>query len=210
VRTIKNLMVKRVAAAASAAGASFDLGKALPKAFADAKAELAAQKNAAAADVAQRGDDGDVSYDEAVAVAVKTKVKELETEPLDDVDQRVLDAIADVDAAMAKELDALGPDQAQALQGDPQGAYVKSLAKALGVTAATAVKEMERVRVKVRKLVEVEEVVQRFQYWCPYCNQVEGASCAFMKMPMDWKVQHSKRKPWTETNKRTAVVEEEI
>lgn len=63
-------------------------------------------------------------------------------------------------------------------------------AKAVRVQVARKVKEM------VKCLTSTQ--VQRFVYHCPFCGGMDSPYCAYINYPMQWKVEHSLRKPWTE------------
>ena len=55
---------------------------------------------------------------------------------------------------------------------------------------------------------DLPSVIQRFEYHCPFCGRIDSNHCAYINHPMDWKIQHSLRKPWSETV--TTEIEEEV
>ena len=209
VRTMRQLVEKHIASAASKAGADVDTDSLLPKAFEAALADLSRQKEALAARAPARKDDGS-AYDVAVEVKSAAVDEKAEAELFSDADRTLLAAFEAVDQQFAAHFDAAGPDALMKAQADPKSDYMKAVAEKLGVDAKEAVEQAEQVRVKIRQLVETEEVVQRFQYHCPYCGGIDSGSCAYITMPMEWKVQHSLKKPWTETTRKTEVVETEL
>jgi replication-associated recombination protein RarA len=148
-----------------------------------------------------------------VLAAVKAKPAELTAvAELTPADRKVLDAIAAADRKFAATIQAQSAD-VTALEADPSSDYMKAIASALGVEAEEAVKVVEMVRVKVQKMVVEQHVIKHFDYHCPYCGQVNGSSCYYMKAPYDdaWRVAHSLKKPWdevVETKKMVEVIEE--
>ncbi|HEY1100970.1 MAG TPA: AAA family ATPase, partial [Myxococcota bacterium] len=143
----------------------------------------------------------------ATATAVKTETKPKLDVGLSAKDKATIAAIDKVNQQHASSLNGLTPAELDKAQKDPKGAYLKSLAKELGVSVADALKTMTTVQVKVRKLVEKREVTQRFVYHCPYCGGIESASCGYINQPMDWKIQHSLKKPWDEVTTTFEEVE---
>jgi SpoVK/Ycf46/Vps4 family AAA+-type ATPase len=93
-----------------------------------------------------------------------------------------------------------GVAQQEADIADENSEYNKELAKRLGVAPAEARKIRVRVAVKVKKMVTKcrTKMEQKFQYHCPWCNQVESQSCAFINHSLEFKIAHSKKKPWME------------
>ena len=59
---------------------------------------------------------------------------------------------------------------------------------------------------KVKKLTTAQR--QRFVYHCPFCGGIDKPSCAYINMDENWKIEHSLKKPWTETI--VTEMEEEI
>lgn len=63
-------------------------------------------------------------------------------------------------------------------------------AKDVRVQVARKVKEM------VKTLTSTQ--VQRFVYHCPFCGGIDSPHCAYIRQSIEWKLEHSLRKPWTE------------
>gem|GEM_PF-4468090 len=114
-------------------------------------------------------------------------------------DGRYLQAITEVDTQFG---DRFNTDPAELLrqEEDSQSDYNVALAQKLGVTPERAKEIRIQVKVKVKKLVQVLEKkqVQHFRYHCPFCGGIESPSCAYINHPLEWKIQHSTRKPWSE------------
>jgi DNA replication protein DnaC len=93
-----------------------------------------------------------------------------------------------------------GKAQQEADMADENSEYNKELAKRLGVAPAEARKIRVRVAVKVKKMVTKcrSKMVQKFQYHCPWCNQVDSQSCGYINHSLEFKMAHSKKKPWME------------
>ena len=98
-------------------------------------------------------------------------------------------------------------------QADVNSDYNKELAKELKVDSAAAQKIRVRVAVTVKKLVQRNKTVlmQRFKYHCPYCGGIDSPFCGFINQSLEWKIEHSTKKPWNEevTTTETVEVEEE-
>ena len=130
--------------------------------------------------------------------------------------QQYLEAIQKVNEAIPSEKKALynRPDGIAVLREeemDVNSELNAELAKALGVSPQEARKIRVLVRKKVKKLVERKRTVllQHFTYHCPYCGGIESPSCGYINRPMEWKIEHSLRKPWTEPQEVTEIVEQE-
>jgi len=80
----------------------------------------------------------------------------------------------------------------------PDNLFGRWNAEKLGVSAEEAYAELEAVQTKVRRLVSSVEVRERFVYHCPYCGGIESPTCAYMDHPLEWKIEHSLKKPWKE------------
>ena len=200
VRTLKNAII-----ALLDASTEHDTTKTMPRFVDRAFADLIGKKAKDAGAVAtQPTSSAPVATRAAVAAAVITKPK-LDV-GLSVKDQSTIAAIDTVNQQFAATLNGLTTAQIAKLQNDPKGAFAKALGLKLKLSPADAVKQMLTVQVKVKKLVQKQEIVQRFVYHCPYCGGVDSPSCGYINEPMDWKIQNSLRKPWNEVN----VTEEEI
>jgi replication-associated recombination protein RarA len=159
---------------------------------------------------ARARDDAPVASAVAVAVANAAKPKEAVTE-LTAKDKKTIAAMDAVNQQLAAQLNGLDPAVLEKIMADPKSAYAKALAEKLGVKAEEAVAMGLKVRVKVKKLVQKKEVMQRFVYHCPFCGGIESARCAYIRQPLEWKIQHSLKKPWNEekiTTEEVEVIEE--
>ncbi|MBX7114459.1 MAG: AAA family ATPase [Myxococcaceae bacterium] len=115
--------------------------------------------------------------------------------------QKVLNALTDVSMLKAfKDKFNTDPASLKAAENDVNSAYMKEVAKRLGVSPKRAHELIVQTRVKVKKLVEVNEkkLLQKFDYHCPFCGGINSPTCAYINYPLDWKVSHSTKKPWTE------------
>ena len=103
------------------------------------------------------------------------------------------------------------PAALKAAAKDPTSAYNQALGMALGVTPKEARRIRAFVRRKIKKLVEKVEAVKTmyFVYVCPFCGGTDSPTCAFKDYSKEWKIEHSLKKPWTETAEVKTVVEEE-
>jgi hypothetical protein len=198
VRTLKNEII-----ALLDASTEHDTSKSLPRIIDRAFTDLLSKKGKdAGAVAAQPASNARVAS--AVATAVEAKPK-LDV-GLSAKDSAVIAAIDAVNVSFANTLNGLSTAEIARLQADPKGAFAKALGLKLKLSPADAVKQMLTVQVKVKKLVQKQEVVQRFVYHCPYCGGVDSPSCGYINEPIEWKIQNSLRKPWTETK----TTEEEI
>jgi SpoVK/Ycf46/Vps4 family AAA+-type ATPase len=204
VRTLKNDVISFIDAHAAQDPAAI-LADAIKHAF----ASLIDKKKKDAGPSAQNPYSG-APVAAAVAVAMKTEEGAIET-GLDGNDNRVLAALDATNQKLAAQMDGLDLAELERLASDPKSFFAKELAKALGVKAEVALKQLAKVRVKVKKLVAKQELVERFVYHCPFCQRIESAACAYINYPMDWKMANSLKKPWTEvktTQQEIEVVEE--
>lgn len=114
-------------------------------------------------------------------------------------DRKYSEAISDVDTQFGHKFNT-DPAELARQEEDPQSDYNTALAQKLNVTPQRAKEIRVQMKVKFKKLVAVMEKqqVQHFRYHCPYCGGIESPSCAYINYPLDWKIQHSTRKPWTE------------
>ncbi|MBS2034466.1 AAA family ATPase [bacterium] len=147
----------------------------------------------------------------ASAVQTQTAAKPKENDGGDQInaaDQQLLAAQAAVDQEFAARFNT-DPAEQKRQEADVNSDYIKKLSEKMGVEPEEAVKKLEAVKVKVRKLVTVESVIKHFEYHCPYCGGINSPSCAYIGESMDWKIQHSLKKPWDEVTKETRMVEQE-
>jgi SpoVK/Ycf46/Vps4 family AAA+-type ATPase len=147
----------------------------------------------------------------ASAVQTQTAAKPKENDGGDNInvaDKALLAAQAAVDQEFAARFNS-NPAEQKRQEGDVNSDYIKKLSEKMGVEPEEAVKKLEAVKVKVRKLVTVENVIKHFEYHCPYCGGINSPSCAYIGESMDWKVQHSLKKPWDEVQTETRMVEQE-
>ena len=97
---------------------------------------------------------------------------------------------------------------------DVNSDYNKELAKKLNTSADKARKMRILVarKVKEKVMVKREELVRHFQYHCPFCGNVDSPTCAYINYPLEWKIERSLKKPWTETVTREieTLVEKEV
>lgn len=179
------------------------LPEAVERAFEDAIREKERRGEAKAPE-----DDG-LSY--AAGVQAKTRRVEqgAKQKDLTAQDHRILTAMAKADQELAALFDADPGEQARQ-ESDPNSDYHRLIAEELEMEPEAAMEEIEATKVKIRELVTIESVVEKFEYHCPYCGGVDAASCAYIDYPLDWKIQHSLKKPWTETTSETKVVEREV
>jgi SpoVK/Ycf46/Vps4 family AAA+-type ATPase len=128
-------------------------------------------------------------------------------------DQATLDAIAQVDTQFGAVFND-DPEELKRQSLDPNSNYNQALGRKLGVSAEAAKQLRISIKVKVKKLVESMDpvAVQRFEYHCPFCGGVDSPTCDYINFPLEWKVEHSTKKPWTETvmkkTQKEVVVEE--
>jgi SpoVK/Ycf46/Vps4 family AAA+-type ATPase len=135
-------------------------------------------------------------------------------DPLSSEDHSLLATLGEVDQQFGAKFN--DPAELARQEADPQSDYNKAVAAKLGVTPEEAKAVREAVKIKVKRLVEVMEAkeVKKFVYHCPYCGGINSPSCAYINYPMEWKLEKSLRKPWTETvyekKKVEQVVEETV
>lgn len=110
----------------------------------------------------------------------------------------VLDALRAVNEAFA---DRFGNDPAAlvAARADAGSDYARRLAEKLGVEPEEALRLAAETEKAIGKAVKVRSLKQRFEYHCPFCGGIDSKGCAYIDMPLDWKIANSLKKPWTET-----------
>ncbi|MBK7858421.1 MAG: AAA family ATPase [Archangiaceae bacterium] len=121
--------------------------------------------------------------------------------------------VATLDAINAQFADLANtdPEEFARQEADANSDYNKAIAAATGTTPEVAKATAERVRVKVRKLIEVMEKkgVLKFEYHCPFCGQVQSHSCGYwpnselvkpkgFTYSRAWLIEHSLKKPFME------------
>lgn len=148
------------------------------------------------------------------AEQVEKKTDKVEP-PTDPESQRVLKALSDVNKMKAfKDLANTNAEAFKALQNDPNGAYMKEVAKQLGLGTDTkaAQEVVVQVRVKVKKFVEVNEkkLVEQFSYLCPFCGKRDDPGCLYINETPAWKYENSLEKAWTEEITVKSVKEIEV
>ena len=52
---------------------------------------------------------------------------------------------------------------------------------------------------------------QQDGYHCPFCGRIDSPSCGYISQSLEWKIEHSTKKPWNEevTTTETVEVDEE-
>lgn len=205
VRTLKTAILAEIVTAPENLSAKARLEQAIETAFDDLMERKrrdegpASENSGSAAPVAS-----------AVATKAAEKAKEAPHGP-SAADRKVIAAMDATNKKLAQSLNGLSMAELERVMSDPKSAYGKELAKALGTKAEQAVKLAKMVRMKVKKLVQSKEVVRRFVYHCPFCGGIESPTCGYMSQPLEWKIQHSLKKPWDEvkvTTREVEVVEE--
>ena len=148
----------------------------------------------------------------AVATATKTEEKSKPTISLTKHDEKVLKAFDNTNQALGAKLNGLTAEQLSQIESDPNSEFAKKLAEQLKTTPEEAVKVLHKVKVKVKKLVQVkkQELMQRFVYHCPYCGGIDSPRCGYINYPIEWKMEHSLKKPWTEVKETTTTEEIEV
>lgn len=107
------------------------------------------------------------------------------------------------------------PEELTRQEEDPQSDYNVALAEKLGVTPEKAKEIRIQVKLRVKKLVTLLEKreVQHFKYHCPYCGGIDSPSCGYINQSLEWKIEHSLRKPWSEdviVERQVEVEEDQI
>lgn len=154
-------------------------------------------------------DEPEPSIASATQTQVAAKSKDEISDPINGADNSLLATQAEVDKEFAAQF-MNDPALQKAAEADPNSAYIKRMAEKMGIEPEEAVKKLTAVKVKVRKLVTVENVMKQFEYHCPYCGGINSPTCAYIGENMDWKVQHSLKKPWDVITRETKLVEEEV
>jgi subtilisin-like proprotein convertase family protein/Holliday junction resolvasome RuvABC ATP-dependent DNA helicase subunit len=215
IRKLKNLLARKNARVFMDRRAEGVLPKVLePEAVASAFEELRREKRAmAAAQARKKETESTLSYATATVSATKDSQKVEQAPTLTADDEKLLKALAEVDKKFAARFN---PDPAEQhrQEADAASDYVKALAEKLGLDPEVVVARLAKVKVKVKKLVTVQNLVQKFSYHCPYCGGVNSPSCAYFgpkgdRTTLEWQIQHSLKKPWTEVKTTVREVEEE-
>jgi hypothetical protein len=214
VRKLFNAIVTRQKTAfleARAAGQATDPKELLPQAVDRAFDALMKEKMQRTIPTEQRKIDELLQTETAKATKKTDEAKTEEDVQMSAEDKAVLDAQAQVDQEFASQV-ADDPALQQQMEGDVKSAYVKRLSEKLKCTPEQAVKSLQTVKVKVRKMVTQERIVKRFEYHCPYCGGINSPRCAYIGQSMEWKIQHSLKKPWDEVVKEAKEmdVEQEV
>ncbi len=157
---------------------------------------------------------GNLSFDKQRKTESKSEERIQMSANLSDVEKQQFDAMAIVDKKFGDQFNK-DPEELTRQENDAQSAYNQALAEELGVTPEAAQQVRVRMKVKVKKMVEVMTVSerQRFEYHCPYCDRVESKSCHYINYPLEWKIAHSLKKPWSEkvkTKQKKEIENEEI
>jgi SpoVK/Ycf46/Vps4 family AAA+-type ATPase len=130
--------------------------------------------------------------------------KSEKVERVEKADVEVSAAEEEALSAVAAQFGVVFNDNPQELERqtlDANSNYNKALGKKLGISPEAAKEVRVRMRVKSKKMVETMDkvAVQHFKYHCPYCGRVDSPACGYINEPLEWKIEHSTRKPWTET-----------
>ncbi|MFN8608478.1 MAG: AAA family ATPase [Vulcanimicrobiota bacterium] len=192
-----------------AAGRTVDPKQLLPQAVNNGFDTIMREKKAREVPIEERKKDEGLQAETAAATQKPTETKEAEEVKISTEEQAVLDAQAEVDKEFASQLASDPALQAQ-MEADPNSAYIKRLAEKLNCTPEEAIKSLQKVKIKVKKMVTNVKLVKRFEYHCPYCGGINSPSCAYIGQSLEWKIQHSLKKPWTEEVKENKEVEVEV
>ncbi len=212
VRKVLNTVVtqqKTCFLAARAEGRQVDPKELLPEAVNNGFDTIMREKKAREIPIEERKKDEGLQSETAAATQKPTDVKEAEEVKITAEEQAIFDAQAEVDKEFASQI-ANDPALQAKWEADPNSAYVKRLAEKLGVTPEEAIKSLQKVKIKVKKMVTNVKLVKRFEYHCPYCGGINSPSCAYIGQSLDWKIQHSLKKPWNEEVKEQKEVEVEV
>ena len=115
----------------------------------------------------------------------------------DDSERKIMDAQTKADLEFKSKFK--HPNEQARQAASPTSEYMRRIAELANVTPAVALEQLERVKVTMTRLVLIETVRQRFKYHCPYCDKTESPTCAYKNELVEWKFQHSLKKPWNET-----------
>ena len=209
-RTLANAIKEAQATAYLARKAAGEKGvdpkQALPEAVKLACDQLLARKKEEAK-AKPKGEAEDVAYDVAVQAKVATAAKSADEVIQVSAEERaIFDAISKADVKFA-DVYVDDPDALEAAKANPKSAYVKAVAAAMGVEPAEAVEAITKVAEKTKKFAKMKVVKQRFEYHCPFCGGIDSASCAYINRPIEWKIQHSLKKPWNVVEEKTIELE---
>ncbi|MBS2038598.1 AAA family ATPase [bacterium] len=192
-----------------AAGKTVDPKQLLPQAVNNGFDTIMREKKAREVPIEERKKDEGLQAETAAATQKPTETKEAEEVKISTEEQAVLDAQAEVDKEFASQL-ANDPALQAQMEADPNSAYIKRLAEKLNCTPEEAIKSLQKVKIKVKKMVTNVKLVKRFEYHCPYCGGINSPTCAYIGQSLDWKIQHSLKKPWNEEVKENKEVEVEV
>jgi len=192
-----------------ASGKTVDPKELLPQAVTNGFDTIMREKKARQVPIEERKKDEGLQSETAAATEKPTDVKEAEEVKMSTEEQKLLDAQAEVDKEFAAQV-ANDPALQAKMESDPNSAYIKRLAEKLGVTPEEAIKSLQKVKIKIKKMVTNVKLVKRFEYHCPYCGGINSPSCAYIGESLDWKIQHSLKKPWNEEVKENKEVEVEV
>ena len=194
---------------ARANGRTVDPKELLPEAVNNGFDTIMREKKAREVPIEERPKDEGLASETAAATQKPTETQEVEEVKITAEEQAIFDAQAEVDKEFASQL-ASDPALQAKWEADPNSAYIKRLAEKLGVTPEEAIKSLQAVKIKVKKMVTNVKLVKRFEYHCPYCGGINSPTCAYIGQSLDWKIQHSLKKPWTEEVKENQEVEVEV
>ena len=194
---------------ARASGRTVDPKEVMPEAVNNGFDSILREKKAREIPIEERKKDEGLQAETAAATQKPTDVKEAEEVKITAEEQAIFDAQTEVDKEFASQL-ADDPALQAKWEADPNSAYIKRLAEKLGVTPEEAIKSIQKVKIKVKKMVTNVKLVKRFEYHCPYCGGINSPSCAYIGQSLDWKIQHSLKKPWNEEVKENKEVEVEV
>jgi SpoVK/Ycf46/Vps4 family AAA+-type ATPase len=194
---------------ARANGRTVDPKEVMPEAVNNGFDSIMREKKAREIPIEERPKDEGLAADTAAATQKPTETQEAEEVKISAEEQAIFDAQAEVDKEFAAQI-ANDPALQAKWEADPNSAYIKRLAEKLGVTPEEAIKSLQAVKIKIKKMVTNVKLVKRFEYHCPYCGGINSPTCAYIGQSLDWKIQHSLKKPWTEEVKENQEVEVEV
>jgi hypothetical protein len=89
------------------------------------------------------------------------------------------------------------PAALEAAEADADSDYMREVRKVSGLDKSTATQAQKLIREKVKRLVQVEMTTLQkvFRYHCPYCGGIDSPSCAYIRNSLEWKIEHSLKKP---------------
>ena len=192
-----------------ASGKTVDPKQLLPQAVNNGFDTIMREKKAREVPIEERKKDEGLQSETAAATQKPTDVKEAEEVKITSEEQAVMDAQAEVDKEFASQI-ANDPALQAQMEADVNSAYIKRLAEKLNCTPEEAIKSLAKVKIKVKKMVTNVKLVKRFEYHCPYCGGINAPTCAYIGQSLEWKIQHSLKKPWNEEVKENKEVEVEV